>query len=63
MLKFSYSPENIYISKVTVAELEYGNYCGGRYEEKTALKKYYILLGQVLYNKSQSIIYYLGKYL
>lgn len=31
------SPENIYISEVTVAELEYGNYCGGRYEENKEL--------------------------
>lgn len=33
----SIAPENIYISEVTVAELEYGNYCGGRYEENKVL--------------------------
>ena len=27
------SPHQIYISDVTVAELEYGNHCSGRYEE------------------------------
>lgn len=29
----SLEPEQIYISEVTVAELEYGNYRSGRYEE------------------------------
>lgn len=33
----SIAPENVYISEVTVAELEYGNYCGGRYEENKVL--------------------------
>ena len=27
------SPSEIYISEVTVAELEYGNHCSGRYDE------------------------------
>ena len=26
------APNNVFISEVTVAELEYGNYCSGRYE-------------------------------
>ena len=31
------SPSQIYVSDVTVAELEYGNYCSGRYEENKIL--------------------------
>lgn len=31
------APESIYISEVTVAELEYGNRCSGRYEENEEL--------------------------
>lgn len=46
------SPENIYISEVTVAELEYGNYCGGRYEEnKELLDRFY--LASMLYHSLQ----------
>ena len=33
----SVAPEDVYVSEVTVAELEYGNYCGGRYEENKVL--------------------------
>ena len=29
----SVDPCQVYISEITVAELEYGNYCSGRYEE------------------------------
>lgn len=29
----SVDPGQVYISEITVAELEYGNYCSGRYEE------------------------------
>ena len=28
------SPNDIFVSEVTVAELEYGNRCSGRYEDK-----------------------------
>lgn len=31
------SPSQIYVSDVTVAELEYGNHCSGRYEENKRL--------------------------
>lgn len=31
------SPSQIYVSDVTVAELEYGNHCSGRYEENKKL--------------------------
>lgn len=31
------SPSDVYVSEVTVAELEYGNRCSGRYEENRKL--------------------------
>ena len=31
------SPQQVFVSDVTVAELEYGNHCSGRYEENKAL--------------------------
>ena len=31
------SPQQIFVSDVTVAELEYGNHCSGRYEENKAM--------------------------
>lgn len=40
----SIAPENVYISEVTVAELEYGNYCGGRYEENKVLLNNFLSL-------------------
>ncbi len=39
------NPEQIYISEVTVAELEYGNHCSGRYDENKRLLE--MLLSQV----------------
>lgn len=36
------APETIYISDVTVAELEYGNRCSGRYEENEELLNRFI---------------------
>ena len=31
------SPQQVFVSDVTVAELEYGNHCSGRYEENKAM--------------------------
>ena len=31
------SPQQVFVSVVTVAELEYGNHCSGRYEENKAM--------------------------
>lgn len=36
------APETVYISEVTVAELEYGNRCSGRYEENKELLNRFI---------------------
>lgn len=44
----SIAPENVYISEVTVAELEYGNYCGGRYEENKVLLNNFLLCINVI---------------
>ena len=49
-------PENIYISEVTVAELEYGNYCGGRYEEnKDLLNRFVSFVNVVPFSEAISL--------
>ena len=35
-------PNHIFVSEVTVAELEYGNYCSGRYEENQEILKLFL---------------------
>lgn len=50
------NPENIYISDVTVAELEYGNYCGGRYEEnKDLLNRFVSCVNVVPFSEAISL--------
>lgn len=38
----SLEPGQIYISEVTVAELEYGNYRSGRYEENRRILEHFL---------------------
>ena len=38
----SLEPEQIYISEVTVAKLEYGNYRSGRYEENRRILEHFL---------------------
>ena len=42
------SPRQIYISDVTVAELEYGNHCSGRYKENKAMLDKFLLQVNVI---------------
>ncbi len=44
----SVDPRSVYISEVTVAELEYGNHCSGRYEENREILNHFLNCVNVL---------------
>ncbi len=44
----SVDPSNVFVSEVTVAELEYGNRCSGRYEENRVLLSRFLSAVNVL---------------
>lgn len=50
-------PSEIYVSEITVAELEYGNRCSGRYEENRELVNAFLLNVNIV-PFSESIRYY-----
>lgn len=53
----SLNPQDVYISEVTIAELEYGCRCSGKYEENARLLKKFISFVNVI-PFSEAIDYY-----
>ena len=50
------NPKDVYISEVTVAELEYGNYCSGRYEEnKLILNQFLSFINVIPFSEAISL--------
>lgn len=50
-------PSDVYVSEVTVAELEYGNRCSGRYEENRELVESFLSAVNVIPFSSSIYVY------